>query len=171
MFKFPTPRAKTLSNAPSPLGEIKERPDMNLFQKLKKKKQPSFLKLLPKGKRDRWHSLEREGGRKNPESREIQGSSRERSPKRRRKTGSIAIIRCSCRQKKKLVLYWTWIWRGSKSDAFPKQEEFRTLRLERKLHVKSLFKMCWDFQRTKLFTQYQTGTGREKLQSSQVKTV
>lgn len=67
--------------------------------------------------------MEREGGRKNPESREIQGRSRERSPNRRRKTGSIAIILCACR-KKKLVLYWTWNGRGSKSDAFPKQEEF-----------------------------------------------
>ena len=126
MFKFPTPGAKIRSNAPSHPGKLK-RDHMNLFQKLEKN--PCFLKLLPKGKRNRWHSLEREGGRKNPESRESQGGLRERSPNRRRNTGSIAIIRCSCRKKKKkkkktLALYWTWICRGSKLDAFPKQEEF-----------------------------------------------
>ena len=58
------------------------------------------------------------------------------------------------KRKKKLVLYWTWIRRGSKLDAFPEQEDFGTLRLERKKHVKLLLKMCRDFQRTKLFTQY-----------------
>ena len=104
------------------------------------------------------------GKRRRKEESRITGN-RERSPNRRRKTESIAIIRCSCRQKKeKKNLFFIGLGSegGSKLDAFPEQEDFGTLRLERKKHVKLLLKMCRDFQRTKLFTQYQTGG--EKLQ-------
>ena len=129
---------------------------MNLFLK-----KPLFSKALAQGEKEQMTLV---GKRRRKEESRITGN-RERSPNRRRKTGSIAIIRCSYRKKKKkknLVLYWTWIRRGRKLDAFPEQEDFGTLRLERKKHVKLLLKMCHDFQRTKLFTQYQTGG--EKLQ-------
>ena len=92
VFKFPTPRAKNRSNAPSPPGEIKERLYESFFLK-----KPLFSKALAQGEKEQMTLV---GKRRRKEESRITGN-RERSSNRRRKTGSIAIIRCSCRQKKK----------------------------------------------------------------------
>ena len=46
-----------------------------------------------------------------------------KGPYRRRKMGSIAIIRCSC-WKKKLLLHWTWICGGANRTLFRNKRSF-----------------------------------------------
>ena len=69
--------------------------------------------------------------------------------------------------KKKLVLFWTWICRGSKLEDFQKQEGFYwDPKTRKKVKCQVTAQNLRDFKRTKLFMQYQTHNHHRLKQSN-----